>query len=66
MIPGPAAHRLQVAKVAERVSLSSEASTGNRGDAVSVGADYATREGSELYGTYTLSTDRTDAGTSRR
>ncbi len=44
-----------------RLTLNAEASTGDRGDALQFGAHYAVGDRESLYGTYTLSTDRTDA-----
>ena len=43
-----------------RLTMSAEASTGDRGDALQLGADYALSDAQSIYGTYTISTDRTD------
>jgi hypothetical protein len=44
-----------------KIKANAEASTGDRGNAVSVGADYAYSDTNSIYGTYTIHTDRTDA-----
>ncbi len=44
-----------------RLKLNAEATSGDRGDGVSVGADYGVSDTYSVYGTYSLSTDRSDA-----
>ncbi|MDX1762728.1 MAG: OmpA family protein [bacterium] len=44
----------------KRLSLQAEASTGDRGDSALLGSSYRLNDRHELYGTYTLSTDRRD------
>ncbi len=44
-----------------RLKLNGEVTSGDRGDGVSVGADYGVSDTYSIYGTYSLSTDRSDA-----
>ncbi len=43
-----------------KMTMHAEASTGERGDALQLGADYALSDARTIYGTYTISTDRTE------
>ena len=47
------------ARVGKRVTLNAEGSTGNRGEAMQLGADYKVGSDYSMYTSYTLSTDRT-------
>ncbi len=44
-----------------RLKLNGEVTSGDRGDGVSIGADYGASDTYSVYGTYSLSTDRSDA-----
>ena len=44
-----------------RLKLNAELTSGDRGEGVSVGADYGLSDTYSVYGTYSLSTDRSDA-----
>ncbi|MEH6457683.1 MAG: hypothetical protein V7749_15250 [Cocleimonas sp.] len=48
------------AAINSKLDLRGELSSGNRGDAVTVGADYRATDSYSLYSNFTLSTDRTD------
>ncbi len=48
------------AKIIRKLFVSAEVSAGDRGSSVNLGADYAQSDTRTIYGTYTLSKDRTD------
>jgi uncharacterized repeat protein (TIGR01451 family) len=48
------------ARVSKQLSLNVEGSAGNRGEAIQMGADYASGVGQSFYSSYIYSTDRTD------
>jgi uncharacterized repeat protein (TIGR01451 family) len=47
-------------RLGEDASVSAEVTSGDRGQGVKIGADYNLNERNQIYGTYTMSTDRTD------
>jgi len=49
-------------RITDRWGARGEISTGNRGSALQLGADFRLDDAREFYGTYTLSTDRTRSG----
>ena len=48
------------ARLKRELSVRAEASAGDRGNSARIGADYAASDTKTMYGTYTLSSDRTD------
>jgi uncharacterized repeat protein (TIGR01451 family) len=48
------------ARISKQLSLNVEGSAGNRGEAIQMGADYASGVGQSFYSSYIYSTDRTD------
>ena len=48
------------ARINDKLDLNAEISSGDRGDAAKIGANYRMNQGYSLYTNYTLSTDRTD------
>ena len=54
------------ARVSNKLDLNAELSTGDRGDAATLGANYRVSDGYSLYTNYTLSTDRTTSSRGKR
>jgi len=54
------------ARVSSKLDLNAELSTGDRGDAATLGANYRVSDGYSLYTNYTLSTDRTTSSRGKR